>query len=130
MRNLRAEIESTASVITSTSLPRVEADPFAMTWLFQELLTNAIRFRAPAVAPRVNVTSCAGVVSVLDNGPGIESGMEERVFRPFKKLGGGQGAGLGLTVCRRIVEMHAGRLWVEPRSGGAEFRFFVNEACG
>ena len=132
MANLRAQIESTATEITSTALPRVEADPAAMAWLFQELLTNAIRFRASAVTPRVNVKSGAGgpakwFVSVLDNGPGIESGMEERIFRPFKKLAAGQGAGLGLTLCRRIVEMHSGRLWVEPGSGGAEFRFFVNE---
>jgi two-component system sensor histidine kinase/response regulator len=127
MANLRAEMDSVAAEVTSTALPRIEADAFAITWLFQELLTNAIRFRAGG-APRVHVSACAGYISVVDNGPGIDAGMEQRVFRPFKKSSGGGGAGLGLTICRRIVEMHGGRIWVEPHEGGTDVRFSLNEA--
>jgi len=132
MANLRAELDSTGAEVTSSILPHVQADSFLMTWLFQELLTNAVRFRA-ADAPRVTVSAGEGgpgrsYISVLDNGPGIESGQVERAFRPFKKLCGGPGAGLGLTICRKIVEMHGGRIWVEPGLGGADFRFFVGKA--
>ncbi|HEY2019365.1 MAG TPA: ATP-binding protein, partial [Bryobacteraceae bacterium] len=130
--SLRAEIESAGGQVTSFTLPEVQADPFLMAWLLQELLTNAIRFRM-ADPPRVHISSGSGgpgdwFVSVADNGPGIEAGMAERVFRPFKKVSAGPGAGLGLTICRKIVEMHGGQIWLEPREGGADFRFFLDGA--
>ena len=128
--NLQSEIAATGAEVCCAALPAVHADPFLMTWLFQELLTNAIRFRS-GCPPRVSVSGAPpgpGVryISVLDNGRGIEPAMAERVFRPFKKLSGGGGAGLGLTICRAIVEQHHGRIWVEPRTGGAEVRFVVD----
>jgi light-regulated signal transduction histidine kinase (bacteriophytochrome) len=130
--NLRAEIESAGVEISSSTLPVVQADPFLMTWVIQELLTNAIRFRG-ADSPWVHISAAADAaggwfVSLSDNGAGIESGQEERIFRPFKKLSHGPGAGMGLTICRRIIEKHEGRIWVEPRTTGAEFRFFVSGA--
>jgi light-regulated signal transduction histidine kinase (bacteriophytochrome) len=125
---VQGEIEKTGAQITRSALPSVHADAFLMTWLFQELFTNSNRCRS-AGAPRMHVSSGAGgpagwFVSVSDNGRGLESGMEEQVFRPFKKLSG-EGAGLGLTICRHIVERHEGRIWVEPREEGVEVRFFV-----
>jgi signal transduction histidine kinase len=134
MSNSRAEMESAGMEVAPSALPRVDADLFMMTWLFQELLANALRFRAPQ-APQVCISSGESApgrwfVSVRDNGPGIEADLADRVFKPFKKLAGGSGAGLGLTICRKIVEMHEGRIWVEPCTGGADLRFFVggNEA--
>ena len=120
----RAEAESAGVEIVTTELPQVQADPFLMTWLFQELLANAIRFRT-AQAPRISISSGDGFISVHDNGPGIEPDLTERVFKPFKKLSAGPGAGLGLTICRKIVEMHEGRMWVEPSTCGVDIRFFV-----
>ena len=114
----------------------MEADPSLVSWLLQELLANAIRFgRPPAQSGnppqelRVHVSSGAEAghwfVSVADNGRGIEPAMVERVFRPFKKLEAGPSAGLGLTICRRIVERHEGQIWIETGNRGAEFRFFL-----
>ena len=92
---------------------------------FEELLGNAIRFRA-AEPPRIRVDALAGeegpLISVSDNGKGIEQGLLERVFRPFKKASSEGGAGLGLTICRKIAELHGGRIWAEPRTAGAEIR--------
>jgi len=94
-------------------------------WMFEELLGNAIRFRA-AEPPRIRVDALAGeegpLISVSDNGKGIEQGLLERVFRPFKKASSEGGAGLGLTICRKIAELHGGRIWAEPRTAGAEIR--------
>ena len=128
--NLRSEIESVGAQITADRLPAAQADPFLMSWLFQELFTNAIRYRAEA-KPVIHISTGTGgpgnwFVAVSDNGPGIEPALAERVFRPFKKLSNAGGAGLGLTVCRRIVELHGGEIWAEPREGGAEFRFFID----
>lgn len=133
MANLQAEVRTTGAHITSSPLPRVQADPFLITWLLQELLTNAIRCQTDHPA-EVHVSAGRGgpggwFVSVVDNGPGIEASAAERVFRPFKKRSAKQGAGLGLTICRNIAERHQGRIWVEPHTGGAEFRFYVNEAA-
>ncbi len=127
--DLRSEIESAQAQISSAPLPEVEGDPFLLTWLVRELLANAIRFRG-ADAPQVRVAAGQGgpggwFVSVADNGPGIEESLAERVFRPFKKLVPGAGAGLGLTICRKIVERHQGQIWVEPKSRGADVRFFI-----
>ncbi len=129
---LRAEMESAGAEVTSICLPVVCADPVQMSCLFQELLTNALRFRS-GTAPQIHVSTGADgpaswYVSVADNGPGIEPEMTERVFLPFKKIAAGPGAGLGLTICRKIVELHDGRLWLEPREGGAEFRFYLGGA--
>lgn len=126
---MRAEMESAGAEVASSVLPVVCADPVQMSCLFQELLTNALRFRS-GTAPRIHVSTGSGgaagwYVSVADNGPGLEPEMAERVFQPFKKISAGPGAGLGLTICRKIVELHDGRLWLEPRGGGAEFRFFL-----
>ncbi|MFN7999044.1 MAG: ATP-binding protein [Bryobacteraceae bacterium] len=129
LAKLRPTVEKSGTRVTSTRLPAVTADRFLITCLFQELLANAIRFSS-GDKPAVSI-SCAGgdeggwFVSVADNGPGVECGMEERIFRPFHKLSGGQGAGIGLTVCRKIVDLHGGRIWLEPRPGGADFRFFL-----
>jgi signal transduction histidine kinase len=127
--NLQDEIAHARATVTHSALPSANADRFLMTWLFQELLANAIRFRSGS-APEVHISASTGgpgnwFVAVSDNGPGIEPGLARRVFLPFKKLSRAGGAGLGLTICRNIIEMHGGEIWIEPRDGGAEFRFYV-----
>ena len=127
--NLRGEIESAGAQITHAVLPVVHADRFLMIWLLQELMANALRSNSCA-APQVHISAVprepeSWVVSVMDNGSGIEAGFAERAFRPFKKLSSNGGAGLGLTICRNIMKMHGGDIWVEPRDGGAEIRFLI-----
>jgi light-regulated signal transduction histidine kinase (bacteriophytochrome) len=129
--NLQQEITDSGAEVTHAALPVASADHFLMTWVFQELLSNAIRFRADA-APQVRISAAVAgprnwYVAVTDNGPGIAPGLSERVFLPFKRLSSTGGAGVGLTICRTIVELHRGKIWIEPGQPGAEFRFFVSE---
>lgn len=128
--NLRDEIVNAGIEVTQSALPSAHADRFRITWLFQELLVNAIRFRSGS-APEVRISAAEGgpgnwYVAVSDNGPGIEPALAGRVFLPFKKLSRAGGAGLGLAICRAIIDMHGGEIWVEPRDRGAELRFFVS----
>ncbi len=123
---IEAEAASAGARIEASALPAMDGDRTMIVWLLRELLTNAIRFRGDA-APKIQVSAGPGYICICDNGPGIDADFAERVFRPFKKLSG-DGAGLGLTICRRIAELHGERLWVEPRTGGADIRFSVPAA--
>ena len=128
---LAAQMTSTGTQVTRGALPVVNADGFIMSWVFQELLSNALHHRGEEL--RIHVCSMPDgfgrtCVCVSDNGPGIGREMAERIFRPFEKLAPGPGAGLGLTICRKTIEMHGGRMWAEERAEGAEFRFFVDGA--
>jgi signal transduction histidine kinase len=124
---IQGELEKSGAEVTSSGLAVVNADGFLITWVLQELLTNAIR---AATDGPVVIHVCSGrdghgdtYVAVCDNGPGIESSLTEKIFRPFEKISAKPGAGLGLTICRKIVERHGGRMWAEDRAGGAEIRF-------
>jgi light-regulated signal transduction histidine kinase (bacteriophytochrome) len=116
--------------ITQERLPTVLADETSMVELFQNLLVNAIAFRGEA-RPRIHVAAGIRegehVLSVSDNGIGIEERHFERIFMVFKRLHGRlgpQGTGIGLAVCKKIVEQHGGRIWVESEPGkGSTFSF-------
>jgi signal transduction histidine kinase len=132
LASLRSRIAPAGVQVECSELPTAAVDRFLLTWLFEELIWNAIRFNASPV-PGIRVHSGSGgpggwFVAVADDGPGIEAAMAERVFRPFTRVGPAGGAGMGLTICREIVERHGGRIWVEPVAGGAELRFFVGGA--
>jgi chemotaxis family two-component system sensor kinase Cph1 len=109
-------------------LPAVDADPRQLRRVFQNLVGNAVKFRGKA-APRVEVSALRGreewIVSVCDNGVGVDPEQSTRIFGMFARANGeGDGNGIGLAVCRRIVEAHGGRIWVEPNEGGGSaFRF-------
>jgi PAS domain S-box-containing protein len=121
----------TLTVDVPADLPVIEADPVALDQILRNLIENGVQHspRGGRVEVTAHVRDSEVVVGVLDRGPGIPDGDLDRVFEPFYRAAatvasGAQGAGLGLAVCRRLVEMHGGRIWAENRSGGgAAFRF-------
>jgi signal transduction histidine kinase len=108
----------------------VTGHPAALAQLFQNLIANAVKFRgdaAPAIAIRADETKDGWEFTVADNGIGIEPEYAERVFEFGRRLHGEDrfpGTGIGLTVCKTVVERHGGRIWVEPAvGGGSRFHF-------
>lgn len=102
-------------------LPTIFASPDDMVRLFQNLIANAIKYRQPGVAPKVVISALrqtgAWQISVADNGIGITPEFFERIFRIFQRLHGRDehdgGTGIGLSICKKIVENHGGRIWVD-----------------
>ncbi len=124
-----AALKRSGTTVSNDSLPWIYADSHKLIRLFEELLGNAAKFSASA-SPEIQI-SCnqqEGFVefSVRDNGPGIPADKSTMVFEPFKRLHGWDypGTGMGLAICKRIVEMHGGKIWVQPGpAGGADVRF-------
>ncbi|RPH74801.1 MAG: two-component system sensor histidine kinase KdbD, partial [Nitrospiraceae bacterium] len=109
-------------------LPLVLVDGVLMEQVLINLLENALKFTPPSTAIELSATASDHelVFEVADRGPGIPPGDEQRIFDKFYRAGPARegGVGLGLTVCRGIIEAHGGRIWVEKRpGGGAVFRF-------
>lgn len=130
--DLEAAIRESGAVITSDTLPVIMGDPSALGQVLENLLSNAIKYHGDERS-RVHVgcTEIEGcwVFSVADNGIGIESRFHQEIFIPFKRLHSSQeypGTGLGLAICRRIIERHGGRIWVQSVLGeGSTFYFTV-----
>jgi len=126
--DLRPSLDEAGATLRVGELPEVDGDPRQLRRLLQNLVGNAIKFRG-AAPPRVEVSALRGsegwVVTVSDNGVGVEPAQTSRIFGMFARLGGAtDGTGIGLAVCRRVVEAHGGRIWVEPANGGGSaFRF-------
>ncbi len=129
--NLQAQISETGAVIRAEALPPVMADRSAMVQLLQNLVGNAIKY-AGNRTPEVDLTAQARsngqwVFQVHDNGIGIDMRHAEEIFGVFKRLHGREeygGTGIGLAICKRIVELHGGRIWVESEPGrGSTFCF-------
>ncbi len=127
--NLNSAIEESGASITHDPLPEVCADQMQLVQVFQNLIGNAIKYHGTS-APRIHVgaeqTDDAVVFCVSDNGMGIRPEYHDRIFEVFRRLHGSEipGAGLGLALCKRIVENHGGRIWVESEPGrGSIFRF-------
>ncbi|MBF0133224.1 MAG: PAS domain S-box protein [Magnetococcales bacterium] len=133
--NLAQRIDDTGAEITSTPLPKLYADPVQLTQLFQNLLGNALKFRSEET-PKVQIHAKRGpghwIFTVQDNGIGIEAHHQERIFLIFQKLHSRtryEGTGIGLALCKRIVELHKGKIWVESKPGqGSAFHFFIPDA--
>jgi light-regulated signal transduction histidine kinase (bacteriophytochrome) len=114
----------------------VWADGVQMTQLLQNLMDNAVKFRRPGVPPRLHLSAVeegdSAVFSLSDNGIGIEQQYFDRIFVIFQRLNSRTlygGTGMGLAICRRIVERHNGRIWVESAPGeGSTFRFSLPKA--
>jgi signal transduction histidine kinase len=133
--NLAPQVEALGAEIIVAELPKVIADPVQLIQIFQNLIGNALKYRS-AEAPRILVAAVrspnAWILSVKDNGIGISSEYHEKIFSPFKRLHGQQypGSGVGLAICRRIMERIGGQIWVESELGhGATFYFSVPAAA-
>ena len=122
--------------IHHSDLPEVAADPGLLRQVLINLLSNALKFSRHAGVPRVDITAqpqdAGHVISVRDNGAGFESSQAGDLFQPFKRLdrsGRFDGTGVGLTIVRRIVERHGGRVWAEGSPGqGATFSFWLPQS--
>jgi PAS domain S-box-containing protein len=136
LENLKIAIEDAKATVTSSSLPMVIGDGVQLTQLMQNLVSNAVKFRgappkvhlsaelkrAPLLDPETNLPMCEWVFSIKDNGIGIEPQYFERIFVIFQRLHTREqypGTGIGLAICKKIVERHGGRIWVEsvPKEG-------------
>jgi PAS domain S-box-containing protein len=130
INNLRAALEETGASITYDAMPTVEADDVQLAQLFQNLMGNALKFRSASV-PRIHVAvkeqADEWEFAVQDNGIGIEPQYFDRIFMVFQQLhtkGEFPGTGIGLAICKKVVERHGGRIWVSSKPGeGSTFHF-------
>ena len=134
LANLAAAIEESDAEIVRPErpLPQIIGDPMLLTMLWQNLIGNAVKFRRGDRRPRVVIEcerrSGEWLISLSDNGIGIDPAHSERIFQIFYRLHNNRypGSGIGLAVCKKIVERHGGRIWVESEPGkGSTFYFTV-----
>jgi signal transduction histidine kinase len=130
LAKLDHEIHRNQAEVTYNALPLVSGNPDRLIQVFENLLLNALRHRSDR-PPRIRVDARqegeSWVISVQDNGPGIEPAYLDSIFLPFVRLHGtgGGGSGLGLAICRAIIERHGGRIWAESKIGSGSTFFFA-----
>jgi len=131
LQNLAGPIHSKGVLVTHDSLPEILADSTQIGQLFQNLISNAIKF-CRNETPRIHVSAVRKgrehIFSVQDNGIGIASESADEIFMAFRRLHDGDefpGTGLGLATCAKIVERHCGRIWVESKLGEGSTFFFT-----
>ena len=129
---LAIRMKETGAQVTRDELPEVWGDSTLLTQLYQNLIGNALKFcgdQPPVIRLTVEKRDGSPVFGVQDNGIGIESKYAQQIFQPFRRLHGHaqyEGSGIGLAICRKIVERHGGKIWVDSEPGkGAHFRFTI-----
>jgi PAS domain S-box-containing protein len=130
LHSLEPLVRETNATVTHKVLPEVKADPVRLLQVFQNLIVNAINYSGDA-PPQIQISAESSGIehrfAVSDNGIGIAREHFERIFAPLKRLHGKDvpGSGIGLALCRKIVEGHGGRIWVESRVGNGSTFFFT-----
>jgi len=131
LSSLQMAIRQSGATVTSDALPVAVGNEVMLTQLFQNLIANSIKYRSEA-APAIHISAArtaeGWLFSVRDNGIGIDPADGEFIFGMFKRLHGKEipGTGIGLALCRKAVERHGGRIWVESEAGGgAVFKFTI-----
>lgn len=127
---LQIKVNETNAQISWDELPKVEGDPTMLTQLYQNLIGNALKFVSDQ-QPKIHLTARRNgdhwVLGVKDNGIGMKPEYAERIFQPFQRLHNRseyEGTGIGLSICKKTTERHAGNIWVESELGeGAHFQF-------
>lgn len=136
--NLGGTIGEAGATVTSDPVPPVHLHEAPLAQVFQNLISNAIKFRGQN-PPHIHVSAVQRegwvIFSVADNGIGIDPQYAQQIFGLFKRLHGRDrypGSGIGLSICRRIVEQYGGRIWVEqpPQGSGSTFFFSLPEREG
>jgi PAS domain S-box-containing protein len=129
--SLQMAIQQSSATVTADPLPTLVAQEVMLTQLFQNLIGNSIKYRGQ-VTPTIHISAArtaeGWLFSARDNGIGIDPTDAERVFGMFQRLHGKEipGTGIGLALCRKVVERHGGRIWVESEAGhGAVFKFTI-----
>jgi signal transduction histidine kinase len=137
LSDLELRLEKTGTRVEVGDLPEIDADPLQMRQLFQNLLSNALKFQRPGVAPRIVVQSAVldgetgparCEIKIEDNGIGFDEKYLDRLFKPFQRLhnqGAYEGTGIGLAICQKIAERHGGR--ITARSAVGQGSCFVIE---
>jgi len=130
--NLQVAIQENQALVHSDPLPIIKADSSQMIQLFQNLLSNAIKFRSdksPEIRISVTDQNKFWQFTVRDNGLGFDMKHQERIFVIFQRLHTREkypGSGIGLAICKKIVERHQGRMWVDSLPGqGTAFHFTI-----
>ncbi|UZR98154.1 sensor histidine kinase [Chondrinema litorale] len=132
---LKEQIENCNATITFGDLPIIKGIPVLITQLFHNLISNAIKYRKENVNPKIeisfNETANEWLFSVKDNGIGIDANFYDRIFKLFKRLHTKReysGNGIGLTLCKKIVTQHDGKIWVESnKDQGSVFYFTISK---
>lgn len=134
LQDLDLSIAEKEAIITVTALPSVQAIPIQMHQLFLNLLSNALKYSRKEVAPKICVASEEDdevvFISIVDNGVGFDEQFAEKIFEPFKRLHTKEvdGTGIGLAICKKIVEVHGGYIEVKSKIGeGSEFKFSLRK---
>jgi signal transduction histidine kinase len=128
--DLEGQIQRSGAIVDVNDLPSIEADPLQMRQLFQNLVSNALKYQPPGRSPRVKIyyeQAQPGWIRILvqDNGIGFPMEAAERIFQPFQRAVGKtqyEGSGMGLAICRKITERHGGSISAQSiESQGATF---------
>jgi light-regulated signal transduction histidine kinase (bacteriophytochrome) len=129
---LAMRVKETGAQIIRDKLPEVWGDSTLLTQLYQNLIGNALKFcgdQPPVIQLTAEERDGSPVFGVKDNGIGIDSKYAHQIFQPFRRLHSHaeyEGSGIGLAICRKIIERHMGKIWVESEPGkGSHFRFTI-----
>ena len=128
--NLQLAISDTGAIITNGPLPTVHIDQVNFGQVLQNLISNALKYRRPDEAPRIHIAAerqgSDWVFNVEDNGLGFDGQYSEQIFGVFKRLHGRDypGTGIGLSICKKIIEREGGRIWAKSKVGAGSTFFF------